>query len=82
MPVRASADGLVRGHHVDDIITRGAAECTEAFHARSGSKFDCTEAQYLAVDNALDCLGFTLTMEVDQDGVRVYMDQSEAVVEK
>ncbi len=65
--------------YVDDIITRGAAECTEAFHARLGSKFDCTEAQYLAVDNALDCLGFTLTMEVDQDGVRVYMDQSEAV---
>jgi hypothetical protein len=65
--------------YVDDIITRGGAKETAAFHGRLGNHFQCTEEEYLAVDRDLDFLGFTVSLEVEDGEVSVYMSQSEAI---
>ena len=67
--------------YVDDLITRGSAEATAAFHEALGIRFECTAEQYLGVDNSLDFLGFAVSMEVRGEEVCFFMDQQDAIEE-
>lgn len=63
--------------YVDDILTRGSTGQTKEFHAALGAKFDCKPESYLAIDNALDLIGFSIT-QIEEDGERcVYLDQQQ-----
>ena len=78
---RHPVSGLRVVIYVDDVITRGDHAATVAFQELLGARFDCTPEEYLAVDNELDFLGFTLSKEVVDDEVSFFMDQSGAVAE-
>jgi hypothetical protein len=65
--------------YVDDILTSGDEASTALFHDQMGKEYDCTEPVYLATDNPLDFLGFSITKEVVDGVEHVYMDQCEAV---
>ena len=71
--------GLVVVVYVDDIITRGNSDVTDAFHERFGAHFQCTDVEYLAPDHELDFLAFTIRQEVSDGVTFIYMDQREAV---
>ena len=63
--------------YVDDILTRGSKEQTKDFHAALGAVFDCKPESYLAVDNELDFIGFSIT-QTEEEGERcVYLDQQQ-----
>ncbi len=71
--------GMVVVVYVDDIITRGDSDVTDAFHERFGAHFQCTDVEYLAPDHELDFLAFTIRQEVSDGVTFIYMDQREAV---
>jgi hypothetical protein len=74
-----ASTGLVVVVYVDDIITRGDAVDTAAFHERFGDHFMCTDVEYLAPDHELDFLAFAIRQEVCDGVTYIYMDQGEAV---
>ena len=73
--------GLIVVLYVDDLITRGSADSTDAFHVALAQRFECTPEEYLTVDHDLEFLGFTISKEEDEKDIRLYMDQSEATQE-
>jgi len=74
-----STTGLVVVVYVDDIITRGDPDVTDAFHERFGDRFMCTDVEYLSPDHELDFLAFTIRQEVTDGVTFIYMDQREAI---
>jgi hypothetical protein len=65
--------------YVDDILTRGSLKQTKEFHRVLGLRFDCKPEEYLAPNNELDFIGFTISEEV-QDGKRcLHLDQQQAL---
>jgi hypothetical protein len=65
--------------YVDDVLTRGDADATADFHRQFGERFTCTPEEYLSEAHPLDSLGFTVTQEVADGAVSVFMDQEESV---
>ena len=65
--------------YVDDILTRGSRQQTEAFHKALGLRFECKPESYLAEDNDLDFIGFTVSQETVEGKKHWYMDQESAV---
>jgi hypothetical protein len=78
---RHPSTGLIVVLYVDDLITRGSADSTDAFHVALAQRFECTPEEYLTADHDLEFLGFTISKEEDEKDVRLYMDQSEATQE-
>jgi hypothetical protein len=66
--------------YVDDLLVVGDAKASRDFHEALGERFSCRDpAEYLAVDNDLEFLGFTITEERVDEVRSVYMDQEDAV---
>ena len=76
---RGSED-LLAALYVDDLLVRGTMSDSESFHSSLSNRFDCRgEASYLGPGEALEFLGFVITMEEAEDGTHVYMDQQDAL---
>ena len=73
-------DGTVVALYVDDLLVRGTAKASKAFHEALSARFDCRGGpSYLSAGSPLEFLGFTITMEETDSGTQVYMDQSDAL---
>ena len=65
--------------YMDDILTRGSVEQTREFHEALGKRFACKDESFLADDNDLDFIGFSLTQETVEGEKHVYIDQESAM---
>ena len=66
---------------VDDILSNGIHEVSEAFYAALRKRFEVKDHEYLTNTTPLDFVSFVITQKTTAEGVHRYIDQENAVTQ-